>query len=79
MNCKLVAGSVVLTTVLFSNMAWAQVEVQGSSTSHVVDLNANPNVVNDVHSFNNTTPATVVTPTTTSSTGRWPSAAAAET
>jgi hypothetical protein len=69
MNCKLVAGWVVLTTVLFSDMAWAQVEVQGLSTSRVVDVTANPNVVNDSHSFDNTTPATVVTPTTTSSTG----------
>jgi hypothetical protein len=68
MNCKLVAGSVVLTIVLFANRDWAQVNVQGSSSSVVTDLSANPNSVNDVHNFNNTTPATVVTPTTTSST-----------
>ena len=65
---KLVAGLAVLT-VMWSNIASAQVNVMGSSSSGVVDVTANPNVASDAHSFNNTTPATVVIPTTTSSTG----------
>ena len=67
MNYKIVVCCVVLTAVIFSNTASAQVEAQGSSSSRVTDLTANPNAVNDAHSFDNTTPATAITPTTTSS------------
>ncbi len=56
-----------MLVLVFTTVGLASVEVSGSATSRVTDLSANPNAVNDVHTFDNTTPATVLVPTTTSS------------
>ena len=67
MTIRIVACGTALLVAVFTAVASAQVEVLGSATSRVTDVTANPNVVNNAHSFDNTTLVTALTPTTTSS------------
>ena len=68
MSSRMIACCTALHIAGFTAGASANpVEVTGTSSSRVTDLNAVPNAVDDFHSFDNTTPAMVLTPTTTSS------------
>ena len=60
------SGGIAMLT--FSAEATAQIEVSGIAHSQATDLNAVPNSVDDYHTFDNTTAATALTPSTTSST-----------
>jgi hypothetical protein len=67
MNNKLVAGLTLLCATVPATIYAQQFEVTGSSNSSVTDLFANPNTVTDIHSFDNTSASSVITPTTTNS------------
>ena len=67
MNRKFVIGLTVLCVATSCTVHASSFEVTGSSHSNVTDLFANPNTADDSHSFDNTTAASVVTPTSISS------------
>jgi hypothetical protein len=72
MILKSVAGCCFLIAMSFSQNASAQVEVRGTADSQATDLSANPNAVDDNHTFDNTTPALAITPTTANSSAAMP-------
>jgi hypothetical protein len=68
MNLRMAANGIAVYLTIFGGLASASmVEMMGSSSSTVTDITANPNSGNDAHSFDNTTNATVVVPTTSNS------------
>jgi PEP-CTERM motif len=67
MNYRIIASVAFLSFFISCVTALAQIEVTGKALTTVTDLEANPTVVTDNHTFDNTTIATANTPTTTSS------------